>query len=130
APDGAVRIPEARARAADRVRDGDQRLLLADHSLAELLLEPEELLHLALEHLADGDARPLRDDRRDVLIGDLLLEVRDLLLDLGELAPELLDALLGLRDLPVADLGRLAEIAASLRLLGLRAEVLEHRRHL
>ena len=50
-------VAEPGARAPDRVRDRAQRVLLADHALAQLLLEPEELLHLALEHLGDRDAR-------------------------------------------------------------------------
>ena len=100
---GGAEEEEAADRAASRRRgparerrtafdDGDERLLLTDDALAQLLLHAEELLHLALEHLADGDARPLGDDRGDVLIGDLLLQVRGLLLDLRELAAQLLDA--------------------------------------
>ena len=53
----------------------DERLLLTDHALAQLVLHAQELLHLALEHLGDGDAGPLRDDRGDVLVGDLFLQV-------------------------------------------------------
>ena len=62
------------ARAADGVGDGVDGLVLADDALVQALLHVEELLHLALEHLGDGDAGPLGDDRRDVLVGDLLAQ--------------------------------------------------------
>src|SRR5918912_1506526 len=56
--------------APDRLRhrlDGD---VLADHALVELLLHADELLGLGLGELEDRDARPHRDDVRDLLFAD------------------------------------------------------------
>src|ERR671938_600641 len=56
--------------APDRLRhrlDGD---VLADHALVELLLHADELLGLGLGELEDRDARPHRDDVRDLLLAD------------------------------------------------------------
>ena len=47
--DGAVRVGQARARAADRVGHRHDGLALADHPLAQPLLHLDELLHLGLE---------------------------------------------------------------------------------
>ena len=48
--------------------------LLPDEPLAELGLEVQQLLGLALQEPADRDAGPRRDDRGDVLVGDLLVD--------------------------------------------------------
>jgi hypothetical protein len=113
-PDGAALVAEAGARAANRVGHGAQRVFLADDALRELLLEAQELLHLALEHLAHRDARPLRDHAGDVLFGHLFLEVALLGLHLRERGAHGLELLLQLGDLAVVDLRGLAEIAGSL----------------
>src|ERR671935_1882109 len=68
-----LRILDPRAGAADRLRDGDDRLLLADHALVELVLHPDELLRLGLGELEDRDAGPHRDDVGDLLLADLAL---------------------------------------------------------
>src|ERR1043165_7223264 len=60
-----VRVLEAGARAAHRVRNGVHRVLLPDHALAEVVLHAHELLHLGLEHLRHRDAGPLRHDLGD-----------------------------------------------------------------
>src|SRR4051794_25747640 len=65
ASDGPLFVAEAGARATDRVRNDDERLLLPDDSFSQLVLEAKELLHLALEHLGHGDARPFCDERGD-----------------------------------------------------------------
>ena len=64
------------ARAADRLGDGDDRLLLADDALVELVLHADQLLRLGLGQLEDRDARPHRDDVRDLLLADLRLVLR------------------------------------------------------
>ena len=62
------------ARAAQRVRHGLDRLVLADHALVQPLLHVDQLLDLALHQLRDRDAGPLGHDLGDVLVVDLLLE--------------------------------------------------------
>src|ERR671937_820042 len=61
------------ARAADRLRDGGDRLLLADHALVELVLHPDQLLRLGLRQLEDRNAGPHRDDVGNLLLADLRL---------------------------------------------------------
>src|SRR4029079_2523868 len=82
----ALRILDARAGAADRLRDGDDRLVLADDALVQLLLHLDEARGLGFGELEDGDTRPHRDDVRDLLLAHLRL----LLLVLGG-APLLLE---------------------------------------
>jgi hypothetical protein len=60
------------ARAPQRARDGDDRLVLADDPLVQALLHVDQLLDLALEHAADGNPRPLRDDVGDLVDVDAL----------------------------------------------------------
>src|SRR5438105_3948374 len=105
----ALRVLDAGPRAADRLRDRDDRFVLADHALVQLLLHPDQLLRLRLGQLEDRDARPHRDDVRDLLLGDLRLLLRLLV------APALLELALLLRQLPFL----VAEARGLLELLGL-----------
>jgi len=98
-----------------RVGHGLDGLVLADHALVQPLLEVDELLDLALHQARDGNARPLGDDLGDVLGVDLLLQVGGLAL----LRLELLEPLLELGDLAVAQLGRALEVGLALGALGL-----------
>ena len=92
------------------------------------VLHVDQLLGLALEQPADGDAGPARDDLGDVVGVDLLLEEHEagvpsrssdsLLLVLGELAFEL-------RDLLVEQLRGTLVVGLALRALGLHARLLE-----
>ena len=86
--------------------DGDDRLVLADDALVELVLHPDELLRLGLGELEDGDARPHGDDVGDLVLADLRL------LLVGLVAPLLLELLLLLRELAllVAELRGLLEL--------------------
>jgi len=68
AADRPVRILEARARAAQGIRDRLDRFVLTDDTLVEALLHVDELLGLALEEPRDGDARPACDDAGDVVL--------------------------------------------------------------
>src|SRR5690606_3305207 len=117
-----LRIGEPCARAADRVRDGLNRFLLPDDAPPDHLFHLEQLLALALEHLRDRDARPLRHD-----LGDLLLrharadELRRLLLT----GRRLLELPLELGDPAVLQLGHPREIAGTARLLELDLRALE-----
>src|SRR5215211_1082549 len=120
--DRPVGVLEPGARAAQRVRNRLDRLVLADDPLVEALLHVDELLDLALHQLRDRDPRPLRDHLGDVLVVDLLLEEARVavgaLLGLAQLA-------LDLRDLAVAELGRALEVGLALRPLGLAPRLLE-----
>ena len=65
-----LRVLQARARAADRLRDDLDRLVLADDALVELVLHAHQLLRLGLGELEDRDAGPHRDDVGDLLLAD------------------------------------------------------------
>src|SRR5919106_836991 len=71
AADRPVRVAEPCSRAADRLRDGGHRLLLADDPRVQVLFELHEPLALLGRQLRDGDARRARDDLRDVVRRDL-----------------------------------------------------------
>jgi hypothetical protein len=122
--DRPARVLEPGARAAHRRRHRGQRVVLADHAQAQLVLHVEELGLLALEHLRDRDAGPLRDDLGDLLGGHLLGEQRALLLDRLELLLLGRELLLDLHELAVADLRGALELALALRALQLRVELL------
>src|SRR4051812_38072442 len=65
-----LRVLEARARAADRLRDDLDGGVLADDALVELLLHAHELLRLGLGELEHRDAGPHGDDVGDLLLAD------------------------------------------------------------
>ena len=134
AADRALGIAEAGAAAANGVGDGREGFILADDALAQTGFHLRELLHLAFEHLGDGDTCPLRDDLGDVLLVDLFLEeasrrlrtqvlfyfVEAVLLvgQFGEFA-------LGLGNLAVLQLGGALQVALAGGLLGLKAELFQ-----
>src|SRR4051794_22361028 len=66
----ALRVLQARARAADRLRDDLDGGVLADDALVELLLHAHELLRLGLGELEHRDAGPHGDDVGDLLLAD------------------------------------------------------------
>src|SRR4051794_37280274 len=66
----ALRVLEAGAGAADRLRDDLDGGALPADALVELLLHAHELLGLRLGELEDRDARPHGDDVRDLLLAD------------------------------------------------------------
>ena len=118
--DRPVRVLQAGARAAERVRDRGDRLVLADDALVQALLHVDQLRGLAFEQPVDRDAGPAGDGRRDVVLVDLLLDHRVVLpaLALGELALEL-------GNLAVADLGDALQVAFALGALGLHAQLVD-----
>src|SRR5262245_6300338 len=130
----ALRILDPGPRAADRLGDGDDRLVLADDALVELVLHPDQPLRLGLGQLEDRDPRPHRDDVGDLLLADLRLvgrllglpAVLELALLLGEL-PLLVAQARGLLELLRLD--RLFLLAADLRDLLLELAVARRRRH-
>src|SRR4029077_8321592 len=117
AAEWAIRILQAGARAANRVRHGDDRFVLADDALMQPLLHPNQLLDFAFHQPAHGDAGPLADDRGDVLLVDLLLQHAMAFLQLGQPRLSLFDLLLELRHAAVLQLRRFLIIARALRAL-------------
>ena len=109
-------------------RDGLHRLVLADDPFVQAVLHVDQLLGLALQQPADGDARPARDHLADVVGVDLLLQEHRrrrvgallglALLVLGELAFEL-------GDLLVEELGGALVVGLALRALDLDPRGLE-----
>src|SRR5205823_14462738 len=112
--DRPVRILQPGPRAADRVRDGIDGLVLADHPAMEVLFEVDELLYLALHQAGDRDPGPGRDDLGDVLLGDLLVQHLPLALELLELGVPRVELPLELDEAAVADLGDALELALAL----------------
>ena len=117
-----VGVADPRPRAAHRVGDGLDGLLLPDQALAELVLEVHELLGLALQQPPDRDAGPRGDDGRDVLVGDLVI---DHPLARGLFALRIDELALQRRDLGVQQPRRLLEVALALGPLGLHARGVE-----
>src|SRR5262249_54445194 len=122
--DRAVRVLEAGARAPHRRRYRGERVVLADDAPAQLLLHVEQLLLLTLEHLRDGDPRPLGDALRGRLRGPLLGEQRALGLECREALLRGLEVLLHLHEVAVADLRGALEVAGALGALDVDVELL------
>ena len=111
AADGLVRVGQACAVATDSAGDRRDRFVLADDALMQLVLEIDELLHLALHHLGHGDAGPGGHHLGDLLLRYLLLEDGAVLLLVVECLLCLLQLALQLGDAAVADLGGLHQVA-------------------
>ncbi len=75
-PDRPVGGLQPRASAAHGIGDGAHRLVLTDDALVQLVLHPHQLLALTLHQPRNRDARPVRDDTRDLLRADLLVQQR------------------------------------------------------
>ena len=127
APGGAVGVRDARASAAHGIRHRTHRLGLPDEPGADERLHREQLLGLALQEAAGGDAGPRRDDLRDVVGTHALLDhqVGGCRGRLGLLCR--LQLGLQRRDLAVANPRGVAEVAVALEALGLRPQVVEPR---
>src|SRR5436309_3893570 len=95
--------------------------MLADDALVQLVLHPDQLLRLGLGQLEDRDARPHRDDVRDLLLADLRLLLALLI------APVLLELAFLLRQLAllVAQARRLLELLRLDRVLLLLADAVD-----
>ncbi len=110
---GAVRVGDTGTGTADRIRDGLHGLGLTDHTVADLVFHPQELLGFTFEHAAGGDARPCCDDLCDVVRADFLLEHH---IAIGCGARRLrcgLELLLQFGDAAVAQLRGLTEVAVA-----------------
>ncbi len=126
---GAVGIGDACAGASHSIRHRFHRRLLPDQPPAEFALEVQQLLGLTLGEPVDGDARPGRDDGRDVVAGHLLVHharvIRMLFRLLGDrqLAFDRGDRLVfDLRGLLVAPVAQ-GQVALRLRVFEMRAQL-------
>ncbi len=68
---GPAGVGQAGTTAADGIGHGLEGLVLAHHPLCQRILQAQQLVALALQHLGHWDAGPLGDDFRDLLVGDL-----------------------------------------------------------
>jgi hypothetical protein len=80
----------------------------------EALLHVDQLLHLALHQPRHGDAGPARHHLGHVLVVHLLLQEGDVGLELAQPCLLVLDELLELGDLAVAELGCALEVRVPL----------------
>ena len=120
---GPVGVSDAGPAAADGIGNGLHGLGLADDPLAEFVFHPQQLGCLTLQEPAGRDAGPRRHHIGDVVGSDLFLE-HDVGLGLG-LRQCRVEFLLHLGDPPVAQLGRLGQIAVTLGALRLPTEMVE-----
>ena len=93
--------------------------------LVKLGFEVDELFHLALHHLADGNARPRADDLGNLLFGHLFFKKSLVLLTLVELALGICQPLLELGDNAVLQLGRACKVAFTFSAFALNARVVK-----
>ena len=109
-----VRILQSGSGAADRVRHRHDGVVLADDAFVETLFHVNQLLDLAFHQPGDRDVRPLADDFGDVFFVHFLLQhsLARLRRQARLFVPNLL---FELRHTSVLQLGRLGEVAGSLR---------------
>ena len=126
-----LRVGQSALVAADGVGDRRDRVVLADHPLAEDALQLQQPPALALQHLRDRDPRPLRHDGGDVLFRHLLAQQAHGATGLAvfvvrcQLRGLLIQAALQGRHRAVADFRRRRQVAAAHALLLLQAHPLE-----
>ena len=97
-------------RAAHGISHGDQSVFLADDAPAQIVFHLQQFLHLAFDQSGDRHARPFGDDFGDVLGIDFLFEHLPGALPLLQMAQMLFQIALQLRQSPIAQLRRLAQI--------------------
>ena len=101
------------------------RFRLADHPLAEQMLQLAQAFPLRLHEPGHPDAGPLRHDLGDVVRVDLLLEELAVALQFSETLLGDRDGLFRAGDLRVLDLCRTLEIAGASGPLGLHPKFVE-----
>src|SRR5690606_31865713 len=116
---GAIGILQSRPSTPNSVSYGFEGFVLPDHTLSQIGVHLDELLHLALEHLRYRHAGPVCNDRGDVLFVDFLFEENAVFLQRFETFLFRLKLLFKLRDAAILDLSRLGEIAGLSRTLEL-----------
>src|SRR5207253_10688279 len=98
--------------------------VLTHDALVQVLLEPDELRHLAFHQAGDGNAGPLGDDLGDVLLVDLLLEHATVPLEIVEPARQGVELSLDDGDMAVPQLRRALEVALALGALRVELRLL------
>ena len=121
---GPVLVRQPGARTADGVRDEAHRLVLADDAAMQALFHLQQLLALALHHLADRDAGGARDHLGDLFGADLGAQ-EFLRRVLGADFLRGLELGLELRQLAVLQLGHLLQLALALQLRDLGADAVD-----
>ncbi len=119
--DRATGILESRARPADCLRDGLDRLVLTDHPLVQLVFHAQQPRRLFLDQARDGNPGPCGHDLRDVLLTDLGDGLPELVAPRRFLEGELVLQLLDL----VANTGRGLEVLLVDRVVLVRALLLD-----
>ena len=122
---GPIGVGDTCSGAANRIRDGDDGVGLADDALAEFGLHAEQLLGFAFHHPAGGDSGPGCDHVCDVVGPDLFLEHHVTVGGSSGSGCCLFQFLLERRDTAVAQLGCLAQIAVTLSAFGLSSQSFE-----
>ena len=72
--DRAIGIFQAGTGADDGLGDSDDRFVLADDTLVQLVFKMQQLLHFAFEQTRDRHTGPAADDRGDILLADFFFE--------------------------------------------------------
>ena len=130
-PVGPVRVGQARARAADGVGHGADRLVLADHALVQLVFHQQQLLALALHQLGHRNAGGARHHLGDLFGADHGAQQLRAAAVLGALGLarfgglRFLEPLLQLGQPAVLQLGHLVEVALAGELLDLAAQLFD-----
>ena len=111
AADRLLGISEPCTAAADRARYRRNGLVLSNHTLVQTILKIDELLHFALHHLRDRDARPRRNHLGDLVFSDLLFQDGAICLARFERCSRCFQLLLQFRNAPETKLGSSCQIA-------------------
>ena len=119
-----VGILDAGAAAENGLRNGLDRLILADDALVQLVLQVQELIPLPLHQLGHGDAGPALDDLGDLLLRHLVPQEVALPCGTGQ-GLLMLQLLFQLRQLAVLQPRRRLQVVALLGLFDLGADALD-----
>ena len=123
--DGSFGVLQAGTATAHGVGHGRDGFVLADDTLVELFLQMEQFLLLALQHLADGYARPARYDVGYVFSVYFLFYHGVVALHLVQLLLGFLDFLVQRLELAVAYFGHPSVVAFAFGLVGFELQVFD-----
>ena len=122
-----IRVLQAGARAPNSIGNRDNRLVLANDTLSEVFLELREALTLGFQQTCHRYSCPLAYDSSDVVRLNFLLQILELLLELGQPSGCLPDRLFCLRNLSVVDFRSTVEITGPRGPVGFASELLHVR---
>ena len=123
--DGTFRVLQSRTAAPHGIAHGLYGFVLPDDPFVEFLFQMEQLLALALQHLAHGYARPTAYHIGDVFRGHFLFNHRVCALRVLQLVLYPVDFVLQCLELAVADFGHLAIVAFAFGPFGLELQLLD-----